>query len=232
MSAYVDFCGEEFALVPDQPVTLGREGVITIDDNPYLHRRFLEITIKDDLIWLSNVGSAITATVSDSEGMVQTWLGPGARIPVVFGKTVIWFSAGPTTYELDIVNPDAHFVTVVEQHRSEGETTLGRVSFTPDQKLLIVALAEEFLRNNQRGSGAIPHSRSAAERLGWSTTKFNRKIDNVCEKLTKLGVRGLVGSTDRTASSRRIRLVEYALSTRLVTTEDLQYLDAIDQTHA
>jgi hypothetical protein len=57
-------------------------------------------------------------------------------------------------------------------------------------------------------------------------TKFNRKLDNVCQKLKKAGVRGLHGGPDRLASDRRSRLVEYAVSVRLVTASDLRLLDA------
>lgn len=61
-------------------------------------------------------------------------------------------------------------------------------------------------------------------------TRFNRKVDNVCEKFTKLGVRGLHGSVDRTASNRRIRLVEYVLAARIITTDDLRLLDNLPHT--
>ena len=52
------------------------------------------------------------------------------------------------------------------------------------------------------------------------------KLDNVCEKLTRAGVRGLKGGVDRLATNRRARLVEYAVAVGLVTTGDLVDLDA------
>lgn len=232
MKATVDYCGEIHEVAPDQPVCIGREGDLVIDDNPYLHRRFLEFAYVDGLLWLSNVGSALAATVADEHGLVQTWLSPGARVPLVFAQNVVWFTAGPTTYEIDVAQESAPFVTAVEEQPGDGSTTMGRVSFTTDQKLLILALAEDILRRGNRGAGAIPHSTTAAERLGWTTTKFNRKLDNVCDKLNKMGVRGLVGSTGRTASNRRVRLVEYALAARLVTAEDIVWLDSIDRVNA
>lgn len=224
MIASVSFCGEEFPVTADEPVSIGREGTVQIDDNPYLHRRFLEVTSSDGLIWLSNVGSATSATVADVDGLVQTWLSPGAQVPLVFPRTVVWFTAGPTTYEFEVLVTEPKFSPVVDIAAGDGETTRGRMSFTPDQRLLIVALAEEILRRG-RGQGALPPSKDAAERLGWTITKFNRKLDNVCEKLTRLGVRGLHGSVGRTASTRRVRLVEYALASRLVTSDDLALLD-------
>ncbi|KRC55150.1 MULTISPECIES: hypothetical protein [unclassified Nocardioides] len=227
MTATIDFCGERYRLNEGALVVMGREGDIVIDDNPYLHRRFLEFSLADDLLWIANVGTAITATIADQHGLVQSWLAPGARVPLVFPQTVIWFTAGPTTYEFDVFNHEPKFVQVADVREIDGQTTLGRVSLTPDQTLLLVALAEDILRRDQRGAGAIPPSRAAAERLGWTMTRFNRKIDNVCEKFTKLGVRGLHGSADRTASNRRIRLVEYVLAARIITAEDLSMLDGL-----
>ena len=224
MTAHVDFCGEQFSVEPGHPVVVGREGDIRIDDNPYLHRHFLEISERDGLLWLANIGTTISATVADEDGLVQTWLGPGAQIPIVFARTVVWFTAGPTTYEFDVLTTEPKFTPVVERHTELGETTTGRVAFTPDQKLLILSLAEDILRRG-RGQGAVPPSKAAAERLGWTMTRFNRKLDNVCEKLSRLGVRGLHGSVDRTASTRRARLVEYALASQLVTRHDLGLLD-------
>jgi len=226
MTAVIDYCGEETPLPANGTVTIGREGDVEIDDNPYLHRRFLEVAHVDNLVWLANVGSAISATLADEEGLVQSWLSPGARVPLVFPKTVVWFTAGPTTYEFDILLTDAPFVPAAVPETHDGSTTLGRVTFTPDQRLLILALAEPILRRGNRGAGSVPPSAAAAERLGWTITKFNRKLDNVCEKLTKLGVRGLVGD-GRAASNRRARLVEYALAARLITTADLAWLDAV-----
>jgi hypothetical protein len=227
VSASIDYCGEITPLAPQGTLTIGREGDLEIDDNPYLHRRFLELAHVDNLVWLANVGSAISATVADEEGLVQSWLSPGARIPLVFPRTVVWFTAGPTTYEFDIHLSDAPFVPAAVPETHDGSTTLGRVTFTPDQRLLILALAEPILRRGNRGAGSVPPSAAAAERLGWTITKFNRKLDNVCEKLTKLGVRGLVGD-GRAASNRRARLVEYALAARLITGADLVWLDAVD----
>ena len=73
--------------------------------------------------------------------------------------------------------------------------------------------------------GEIPTSAKAAARLGWNITRFNRKLDNVCDKLDRAGVQGLRGGVRSYATNRRIRLVEYALAARLVTRADLALLD-------
>lgn len=228
MGVTIEFCGEEFVADPSRPLTIGRTGDIEIDDNPYLHRNFLQVVEEGGLWWLANVGTTLTATVADKKGLFQAWLNPGARIPLALERFTVWFTAGPTTYDFDVVVDTPAFVatdTEAMQEDETGETTVGRVSFTPDQKLLIVALAEPFLRRGQGGATQIPSSADAAKRLGWKVTKFNRKLDNVCQKLADAGTRGLHGGPGKLASNRKARLVEHALSTRLVTENDLVLLD-------
>jgi hypothetical protein len=221
---HVEFCGERYPLSTTGPLLVGRDGPLGLEDNPYLHRRFLEVSGVDSLWWLVNVGSSLTATVSDEAGLMQAWLAPGARLPLVFPRTTVFFTAGPTTYELDVVLADAPFLAVDAATPETGRTTLGRTVLTPDQALLVLALAEPVLRGSRRGSSAVPSSAEAALRLGWTMTKFNRKLDNVCEKLTRAGVRGLHGGPDRLATHRRARLVEHALAARVVTAADLDKL--------
>ena len=93
----VEFAGEEFPLVQGDRFTVGREGDLAIDDNLFLHRHFLTVEQEGGIWLLSNVGSRLTATVTDSAGRVQAWLAPGARLPLVFETTSVIFSAGPTT---------------------------------------------------------------------------------------------------------------------------------------
>ena len=205
-------------------LTLGREGDVVIDDNPFLHRRFLEIALVDGMWWVSNVGNHLTATVADPTGGLNAWLAPGSRMPIVFRDTTVWFSAGPTTYEFDIHYESGVFAPPATVEATSGAVTVGRVTFTPDQRLLVVSLCEPALRKGELGGSSIPQSSDAAARLGWALTRFNRKLDNVCQKLTAAGVRGLHGSSDKLASSRRARLVEYALASRLVTKDDLALL--------
>jgi hypothetical protein len=228
---YVDFCGEHFEIANGQVLTIGRDADLTLDDNPYLHRRFLEVSFRDSLVWLANVGGSTTATLADDAGLVQSWLSPGAQIPIVFPRTVVWFTAGPTTYEFEIVFAEAPFVARSELGAGDGKTTIGTASLTPEQRLLLLVLAEDILRRGNRGAGAIPPSSAAAARLGWTQTKFNRKLDTVCEKLSDVGVRGLVSDGRGAASTRRARLVEYALATRLITSADLTLLDGTNVDH-
>jgi hypothetical protein len=63
-----------------------------------------------------------------------------------------------------------------------------------------------------------------AARLDWTPKKFNRKLDNICAKYARCGVRGLVGEPGALASDRREALVDHVLAAQLVTSGDLGML--------
>lgn len=222
----LEFCDEWTEVASERPFVIGREADFVVDENPYLHRHFLEIAFHDGLWWLANIGGQLAATLSDDESRIQAWLAPGAHVPVVFAVTVVRFTAGPTAYEFTLHLSDPPFTAPRDGRPADGATTLGRVTLTQDQRLLLVALAEPVLRRDGTGFSALPSSSDAAARLGWTLTKFNRKLDNVCQKLKKAGVRGLHGEPDRLASMRRARLVEYAVAVRLISVDDLAVLEA------
>ena len=223
----LDFSGEVHRVPAGSSFVIGRGGDLDIDDNPYLHRRFLVFTRDNDLWWISNEGSRLSATLTDGDGLVQSRLAPGARMPLVFPRVILTFSAGPTTYEIDLITAgEDHFTGIEGNGQTTGKTTIGVTPMTRSQLLLVLALAEPVLKRAGTGAAEIPSSSSAAARLGWPLTKFNRKLDNVCEKLDRVGVRGLRGGrAEGAASNRRTALVEHAVSTLMVTAEDLPMLD-------
>ena len=221
----IDFAGEVTTLDGSRVFFVGRDADLSLDDNPYLHRRFLEIRRDQDLWWLINVGAQLAARVSDATAGVHAWLPPGGKMPIVFESTTVHFVAGPTHYEIWLKLLGAPYVSESRPIESDGSTTIGPVELTNDQRLLLVSLAEMALRRGTPGMSEIPTSANAARRLGWTLKKFEKKIDNVCEKLTSRGVKGLKGESGNLAASRRARLVEYALSARIVTSADLGLLD-------
>lgn len=222
----VEFCDEWYTIQPGGDFSIGRESDLTIDDNPYLHRTFLRLYEDYGMWWISNVGNLLSATVADSSGTVQAWLAPGAKLPIVFQKMHVMFSAGSTTYDFTINAEEDYFNTSASASTTAGTTTILPVMLTTSQRLLVVALAEGVLTQSVPGRGSIPTSVQAAARLGWSLTTFNRKLDNVCEKLDKIGVDGLRGDKGKLATNRRARLVEYAVTTHLVGVDDVVLLDA------
>lgn len=228
MPLTIDFCGEHHEVHRGRRFTIGREGDLAVDDNQFLHRQFLAVEHQGDWWVLSNIGSQLAATVSGGTGGLEAYLPPGSSLPLVFGTTTVTFTAGPTTYALTLESSSPAFAAPVVSRELPGDTTIGSMHLTPDQRLLVVALAEPRLRGDGASFVNLPSSAEAATRLGWTLTKFNRKLDNVCQKLQRLGVRGLHGGPDRLASNRKARLVEYAVATRLVTKDDLPLLEGSD----
>ncbi len=224
----IEFCGEWHHPSRDQTFTIGREGDLAIDDNQYLHRRLLALHHSGDLWWLSNVGQSVSVSLSTGDGAYQAVLGPGATVPLVFPKLQVLFTAGPFTYELTVQAAATTFVATGSTALPEdpGVETIGNVALTPSQHLLVLALCEPLLRDGIVGSSQIPSSAQAASRIGWPLTTFNRKLDNVCDKLDRAGVPGLRGGAGKLATNRRARLVEHAILSRLVTVADLPLLDA------
>ncbi|MFZ2501858.1 MAG: hypothetical protein WAW88_04170, partial [Nocardioides sp.] len=107
----VEFCGEEHLVAPGTRFAVGREADLVVDDaNSYLHRRIIEFFHENDFWWVANVGTRLSVTVSGEAGTMQSWLGPGSRIPVVLPTLALLFTAGGTTYELGVRCPVAPFV--------------------------------------------------------------------------------------------------------------------------
>jgi len=227
----IEFCGEWHHPKRTDTFTIGREADLSVDDNQYLHRRLLSLHHSSDLWWLSNVGQSISVSLSTGDGAYQAVLGPGATVPLVFPQLLVLFTAGPYTYEISIHTTAAAFVAHHADALPEdpGVQTIGNVALTPSQHLLVLALCEPLLRDGIVGSSQIPTSAQAAARLGWPLTTFNRKLDNVCDKLDRAGVPGLRGGVGKLATNRRARLVEHAVLSRLVVPNDLDLLDAAAQ---
>ncbi len=220
----IEYCGEWFSVEHGGVFAIGRDADLSVDENPFLHRRLLEIREFEGIWLLHNVGSRLPVTVTDGAGRLQSWLAPGGRLPLVFGRTSVVFTAGPTTYELSL-HVEEPFFSETKADVATGTTTIGDVTFTLAQRQLMVALAEPLLLREGSGMGEIPTSAKAAARLGWTVTRFNRKLDNVCDKLDRMGVQGLRGGVRSYATNRRIRLVEYVIGARIVTRNDLPILE-------
>lgn len=219
-------CGGESVAIPrDRPLVLGRAGDFAIDSNPHLHRRLVEIAAGDDTAWVRNVGSRIPITVADEGGLVRAVLAPGGRVAVPCLGSRVTFSAGSTRYELRITRgadgavPEPRRVTLP----ADLEDTIIGPPLTAAQRLLIVALAEPMLREGE-GPHVVPTTAAAAARLGWTIRAFTRRLDQVCRKLARTGAAGVASAGGRPAIHRRLRLVEYAVQTRLVTRDDLALL--------
>jgi hypothetical protein len=228
----VDFIDESHVLAPGEDLTFGRAGDIVIDENRYLHRILGRFHHANGLWWLSNVGSAIPLTVSDTSSPSFAKLAPGATMPLSFDAANVSFEAGGASYELAIeqlTDPvdvaEAHGDVWADSDDSEVTRTASSLPLSDEQRLLLVALAEPQLRDPSREID-LPTNRQLASSLRWTITKFNRKLDGLCRKYAAAGVSGLHGSTGALARDRRARLVEHTLHAGIISTDDLHLLEA------
>lgn len=225
----VEYCDEWWTVEEQDTFTIGRSADLSVDDNPYLHRTFLEIRHQGGVWLVANVGKQLSATVGDERNHLVAHLAPGGVLPLAFDRCYVRFGAGPTTYEIQLVLSDPPFGATDPGDAAEDDdlaaTTRSPARLTADQRVLVLALAEHAVRRTGSGPSPLPASAEAARRIGWSEKKFNKKLDQVCQKLAKAGVRGLHGGPGDIAANRRARLVEYCLASGVVTEADLPELD-------
>ncbi|MFV0308279.1 MAG: hypothetical protein ACK5OX_11105 [Desertimonas sp.] len=226
---YIEFIGDVIALEPGRELTFGRQADLHIDENRHLHRVLGRFWSRADTWWLTNEGRSITIQIADADSRSSINLAPGSEVALSFPNSVLRFRAGMTDYEVIVRVPDRgalegdDAVDDVDGPTDEelGDTiALSDLPLADEQRLLLLALAEGTLRD-PHGNDELPTNRSVARRLGWSITKFNRKLDNLCNRFSKLGVGGLRGSIDQLATDRRRRLVDHAIESGLVTVDQL-----------
>lgn len=225
---YLDYCGEDLRLDPGERLTFGRSADLVIDDNPYLHRLLGRFSCRSGVWWLENLGRQVALTVRESGGPGTSTVGPGSAAAIVYGEFTCGFSAGPTRYEIEGALERHEWDTdLLGEDGLDGTRTLewGRVELNDDQLLLLVAMCEERLLDPSDREAPMPTNRQRAARLGWTVTKFNRKLDHLCEKLHRAGVAGVHGGLGASALERRRRVVDHAIEARLVTARDLPLLD-------
>ncbi len=225
----IDIEGEELATVPaGGETTLGRVADVVIDENQYMHRQVARVYDAGERWWIGNTGSKIVLTLYDRDSGSRATVAPGGSAPLPGNDTVLSFQAGIGNYEINLRSGRA----LHEAKIAVGlDTVVQDVELTLSQKQLIVALAEQMLREPQ-AKPVIPPTKDAAKRLGWAITRFNGKLDNVCEKYHKVGVRGVKSTVGNKAKDRKRALVEHCVRMRIVTADDLPILDIRDENDA
>ena len=231
----VEFCGQTWMLGRDESLGFGRDSDCVIDDaNRYLHRVAWRFRHEAGHWWLQNEGAHLPLMVLEAVGRPMVVLPPGVETTLWPGDFAVILEAGPARYELRGTCPDpaggdttGRSPIAPEPVADEADHTARWAVFAlnDDQRALLAALAEPRLRDPLAEPVAVPPNRQAALRLGWTLSKFNRKLDHLCGRLARHGVRGLHGGLDTTASKRRQNLVNHALTHRLVNPDDLALLD-------
>jgi hypothetical protein len=219
--------GESYERGPGESLSFGRNADLVVDTNRFLHRKLGVFSWDRERWWIANVGTTIGIEIVDVESPSSLTLAPGSSAPVPFVVNRVRFSAGQVAYELDVSVDRPSLQPAVEDEADSSTTiTAGKVSLNPEQRQLLLALGEARIRSGSLQS-ELPTNREVADRLQWTITKFNRKLDNLCTKFDRLGVRGIKGDLGGMALSRRERLINHVITARIVTVDDLAELEAL-----
>ncbi len=224
----VTIADETVAVDASRPdgLIFGRGADLDVDSNPFLHRRVGRFVHSEGIWWVENLNAWTPITVVAAG--ISTLLTGETRAALVHPSSRVRFEAGVCNYELRVTldpvpelppRPSIDIDLTATFRPSE-------LQLTDEQRLLVVALAELRLRNPAERF-RLPSNRSVAARLGWSTAKFNRKLDYLCQRLERAGVSGL-RETGRRANDRRLRVVDHLTSNGTVTERDLELLDTYD----
>lgn len=217
--------GEDLVRSTGDAVTFGRRADIVVDEaNRFLHRVVGRFVLRDEMWWLQNHSRHNELVLESMDTGSRLSVAAGGQFPVPGGSFVVCFGAGKANYELDCwtcTRVDSGVVWAADSVSGDGTLEFGRIPLTAEQHLLCVALASERLQ----GRHGLPSNLETAAMLGWSITKFNRKLDYVCGKFAGSGVRGLRGDRSGLAQDRRSVLVAHVVAQQLVTADDLGLLD-------
>jgi hypothetical protein len=221
----VDFEGERWDLAPGSDFTFGRAGDICIDEsNLYLHRVVGMLRHRGDTWWLHNVSEWSEIEIHSDSGSRHK-MAPNTRVAVL-SPCEVRFKAGKARYMINVVPKDpprrADTLRVIADAPSTNR--FGVVTLNDEQRLLLAALCEHRLVDSAEPV-TLPPNQVVANRLGWSITKFNRKLDYLCRRLAKEGVAGLQAGRGDRATARREHLVDHVVTTGLITEADLELLD-------
>ncbi len=224
----------EFAGVAPEAIDCTGIADIEVDTNRYLHRRVGAFRWRRGAWWLHNLGSAIVLDVADLDRGSRVSVAPGSGIPLSFARSIVRFQAGSSTYELlvsqsAVTAPGEWSSTDDDDDDDDPTVTSSSVPLNREQRLLLAGLAQRRLRDPGAPLSSLATNREVAEHLGWTKTKFDRKLDNLCVKFATRGVPGLVGGQGSTAALRRERLIDHVLVVGLIGPDDLGDYEAAGQ---
>lgn len=209
----VEHCGDVEVVASEAGLTFGRAADLVIDVNPYLHRVLGRFRHDGRSWWLDNLGRSMTLTLLSNDDLSSATLGPGASAPVLHVESVVSFTAGPANYELTVTNERAERLADLGARPDGPLVTLewGHVELSADQIELLGVLCATRLARPSDQWAVIPSNRECASALGWTLAKYNRKLDHLCNKLARSGVRGLHGDLGLSALDRRRNLIDHVV---------------------
>lgn len=232
----VDVAEETYHLEPGETLTFGRAAKAVVDAaNPYMHRTVGRLYVDRSCWWLQNNARHMPMSMVGDDDRVKT-LPAGAAEPLTTTRGAIRFYAGVAGYEAtwELEQPLTPPTPTIDEQAElildelDAVTSdFGNVRLSPDQRRMMVVMAEPRLRDPGQTTH-IPANAEIAVRCGWTLKQFDRKLDYLCRRLAESGVPGLRGRAGTEAADRRERLVRHVLHNGLINVDDLDLLDVTD----
>ncbi|GAA4463300.1 hypothetical protein [Phytohabitans houttuyneae] len=203
---------------PGESFTFGRAESCTLriaPDDSSVSRLAGEIE-RDGSVWfLANRSGSRPLAVVDRFGL-RSVLAPGSRAAIEGRVRVVL--DGARSHELVLHGPEPaaqpDVAAVTGQPTSAGEGVL----VNEQDRLALVALFAGYLQEGDRYDPNPKSYAAAAARLGWPRTTLVKRIEYLRSRLVRAGVPNMQGWNALSA------LAEYALTTGLITKEDLRLI--------
>jgi hypothetical protein len=220
-AAVVSHRGQRWELAPGEVFTFGRAATCTVAldaADTGISRLAGSVEHGAGTWWVVNRSSARPLTASDELGM-RSVIAPGGRLAVAGPLTVVVEGAVRRhAIGVAVEGAPAFGLTLEPSPEALPTDTADRVIINDADRLALVALLVGYLEPFPRYD---PHPRSyadAATELGWPRTTLIKRIEHLRTRLSDAGVPNLRGETALE------HLAEWALTTRIVTRDDLVLL--------
>ncbi|SHG84235.1 hypothetical protein SAMN05443575_2908 [Jatrophihabitans endophyticus] len=207
---------------PGVEFTFGRAAGCTVclDETDLAVSRLAGRVERDSgLWWVVNASASRSLGIVDEYGL-RSVLPPGRR-RAAEGPIRVLVDGQERSYELFVeVSPPADVPGVDDGTPAAGQpTTIGEeVVVNPADRAALIALFAGYLEEGTRYDPNPKSYAAAAARLGWPRTTLVKRIEYLRARLSNAGVPNLTGPFALN------NLAEYALTTGLVTREDLPLL--------
>lgn len=213
---------ERWDLATDEVFTFGRDETCTAvlgTEDLGISRVAGVVEAQSNTWWLVNHSSSRSLQLVDETGM-RSVLGPGKRTAISGALTVI-VEGQVHRHALSLrpaagATPKGRPIKGIADSRNT--VTADEGAFDEDDRLALLALFSGYLRPFPRYN-PHPHSYGeAAAALDWPRTTLVKRVERLRGRLTDTGVPNLLGDNAMEA------LAEWALTTRVITRDDLDKL--------
>ncbi len=207
-----------YRLAPGETFTFGRADGCTLcldPDDAAISRLAGEVECVGEVWFVTNRSSSRPFAVVDGPGLRRV-LAPGQR-DAIEGRVRVIVDGTGVKHELVLDGPEAA--------GAPAEVVTGRptaagqdVVINEADRLALVALFAGYLHEGPRYDPSPRSYEAAARRLGWPRTTLVKRVEYIRTRLTNAGVPNLQGWNALSS------LAEYALTTKLITPEDLRLI--------